>query len=93
MTDSSCFYVISKANKDEQGAQIALTAHNVDMYAPFNTGVFPVISSAFAKNEKRQQWKYDASKQIISNIAYPGSVITEGVQHNLYLYMNMNLKN
>ena len=63
------------------------------MYAPFDTGVFKIFSEGLVPGNKLQQWKYTAKTQNVESINYKGSIVTEGVKHDLYLYADLGLKN
>ena len=77
---------------DKEGNQIALTASKKDKYAPYATGVYNVFSEKLT-GSKHQRWSYNAKKQNVESVAYKGSIVTEGVKHDLYLYSNLGLKN
>ena len=63
------------------------------MYAPFDTGVFKIFSEGLVPGNKLQQWKYTAKTHNVESIYYKGSIVTEGVKHDLYLYADLGLKN
>lgn len=72
---------------------VALSASKQDLYHPHNTGVYGVFSAKYNNIDKDQLWAYDAEKDAIVSLSHKGYVITMGVKKNLYIYLNLGLKN
>jgi hypothetical protein len=80
-------------SKDKRGNEIALSSSRQDLYHPYKTGVYGVFSKKYDNKDKNQLWSYDAEKDVIVSAAHNKYVITMGVKKNLYIYLNLGLKN
>lgn len=88
--NTPCMHIVSK---DRRGKYIALSSSMLDLYHPHKTGVYGVFSKKFDNTDKNQLWSYDADKDTIVSLAHNKYVITMGVKKNLYIYLDLGLKN
>lgn len=79
----ACFRL---ASMNAQGDVVALHADRQDLYHPRKTGVFNVEVRNLMPGTLNQQWSYDAVKKVIRSRLYPNKVLSEGSNHNLFLY-------
>jgi len=62
-----------------------------DLYAPKKTGVFNVEVHKLKAGTLAQRWTYDEKAKTISSQLYPGKVLSEGANKNLFLFDSLNL--
>lgn len=78
---------------DQTGKKVALSTSQQDLYHPHNTGVYGVFSDSYEKANKNQMWAFDAKKSVIRPLAHENYALTMGVKKNLYVYLDLGLKN